>query len=288
VEAVARRFGLPSPAVKHLVGEHIRCRGHALVDRFGYNILTAICAIGDHHRSLHDMLVELMVTFLKEIGIPHKGGYRNTCTNFFSHVINMDPNDENARKSVQGIIPDIVIMLDYLNSTIPNSLQGRRSLVDVKIVTPGLRYTMAPFIGQAVVNARADYVNTEYYSSARALDFRFNGTQRDEVGPVQSVLATYGDRGKVIGFVYGTFGECSYHVTQLVDLMADMDTQRQAAGTNSTPSSFKSTSLRRFVTKLGFMIHRGFSKILLERIPLLVDGTFHAEPLPPDELFPSQ
>jgi hypothetical protein len=287
-EAAARRFGLPSPAVKHLIGEQIRCRGQSLVDRYGYNILTAICAIGDHHRSMHDMLVQLMVTLLREVGIPHMGGFRSTCTNLFSHAIHMDPNDEDSRKSIQGIIPDIVVILDYLNAATPNSLQGRRSLVDVKLVTPGLRYTNGAFMGQEVVNSRAEYVNTEYYASARAIDFKYNGTPAGEVGPVQSVLTTYGDQGKVIGFAFGTYGECSYHIADLVGLMVDMEIQRQAAGTNSTPNTFKSASLRRFVTKIGHMIHRGWSKVLIERIPLLVAGTFHVDPLPPDVLFPSQ
>ena len=108
----------------------------------------------------------------------------------------------------------------------------------------------------------------------------------DDVGPVHATLSSYGYQGKVVGCGVGTFGECSHHIVQLIDLMVDMQCQRQATGTTISPSSFKSKVSRHFITKLGHTIHRGWSKTLLERIPLLIqENTFFSEPSPPDEIF---
>jgi hypothetical protein len=233
------------------------------------------------------MIVQIMVTFLNNVGIPYMGGFRQTCKNLFSRVIAVAQDDDIGRKSLQGIIPDIVVILDYLNTNSPSTFQGRRTLIDVKMVSPGARYLQHAFVNQEVVNTRADEVNKEYYRSAKSLDRKFNGTVGDDVGPVQGLLSTYGHQGKVIGFGFGTFGECSRHVGQLIDLMVDVDAQRQAVGSNNAPSHFKSSSHRRFTTKLGHAIHRGWAKVLLERVSLLVEGTFFVDPLPV-ETNPSQ
>jgi hypothetical protein len=257
------------------------------VDAFGYDLMSASGVIGDHHRSLHDLMVQIIVTFLKGVGIPYIGGYRNTCKDMFSQAIAIDPNDETSHKKLQGIIPDIVINMDYLNANTTSTFQGRQTLIDVKMVSPGLRYSDRAFNHQEIVNKRANVVNGEYYASAKALDRKYNGTIEDDVGPVQSILLTYGNQGKVVGFGFGTFGECSDDVTQLLDLLVDVDAQLHAIGTHTPSSSFLSASRKRFTTKLGHAIHRGWSKVLLERIPLLIKGCsfVHNEPLPPETTF---
>ena len=272
VEAVARRFGLPSPALRHIIGKPIKGPRNILVDAFGYNLMSASCVVGDHHRSLHDMMVQIIVTSLKGVGIPHVGGFRNTCKNIFSQAIAIDPEDDHAHKKLQGIIPDIVIKMDYLNANAAGVFQGRQTLVDIKMVSPGMRYSDRAFNHQEVVNKRAHQVNGEYFTSAKALDRKYNGTIGDDIGPVQSILLTYGNQGKVIGFAFGTFGKCSQDVIQLIDLLIDIDAQLHAVGSNIPSSNFMSSSRKKFITKLGHALHRGWSKILLERIPLLIEG----------------
>jgi hypothetical protein len=273
IEAVARIFGAPSPALKHSIGKPIKgSRGSLTVDAHGYNILTASGVVGDHFRSLHDFVVQILVAYLHEVGIPHSGGYRNTCKNLFSHVINIDEHDDIDKRNLQGIIPDILIKLEHLNRSPDSIFQGRQTLVDIKILSPGIRYRQQPFTNQEVVNKRADEVNREYYAKAKALDRKYNGTADEAIGPVQGTLLTYGHQGKVVGFVFGTFAECSDDVSKLIKLIIDAETQRQAIGTTIDPSNFKSNTTRRFTTKLGHAIHRGWSRILLERLDLLVNG----------------
>jgi hypothetical protein len=287
MEAIARRFGMPSPALRHLINKPIKEPRTSRVDAFGYNLMSATCVVGDHHRSLHDLVTQIIVTFLKGVGIPHVGGYRNTCKNIFSQAITINPDDETDRKKLQGIIPDIVIKMDYLNVNTMSTFQGRQTLIDVKMVSPGLRYSDRVSNRQDVVNKRANEVNGEYYASAKALDQKFNGTIGNDIGPVQSILLTYGNQGKVVGFGFGTFGECSDDVNQLLDLLVNMDAQLHAIGTTTPISNLLSASRKRFVTKLGHAIHRGWSKVLLERIPLLIEGCSftYTHPMPSDTNF---
>ena len=55
------------------------------------------------------MILAYLCDSVGSAGIPYKGGFGNTCTNFFAHCIHHNPVSEDDERHRQGIIPDMMI-----------------------------------------------------------------------------------------------------------------------------------------------------------------------------------
>ncbi len=265
-------FGLPSPSCRHLVGKQIISRNkkcNKTVDAYGYNIKTAIGCTGDHVRYFHDQFVQLAVNSLVETNIPYRGGRGKTCKNIFHDVINTNLNGESNDRLIQGIIPDII--LDAEQELPQGSIfDNIRTLFDVKTVSPGKRYHVADT--STVADKRASEVSPAYYRVARALDIKHNGTQPGTCGPVEARLREFGQLGKVIGIAIGAYGECSSDVYALRDFIACKMSSMRADGTIHNNRDFVGMSRKTITRKWGLSIHRGWARVLIDRIPTAVNG----------------
>ena len=63
---------------------------------YSHAYTTATGAKGDHARTLHGMILAFLIESVASAGIPHKGGFGNTCKNIFAHCIyhNLESDDD--------------------------------------------------------------------------------------------------------------------------------------------------------------------------------------------------
>jgi hypothetical protein len=114
-------------------------------------------------------------------------------------------------------------------------------------------------------------VNIDYYAKAKQLDHQFNGTAMDGIGPVQQVLKTFGINGKVRGLGVGTFAECSVDFHELRKFIATVLADKEVTGTNIPVEDVKGRIARSFLSVIGHTIHRGWARLLLGRIPIILN-----------------
>ena len=262
-------FGLPVDACKHIIGLTIRDadRGRIVVDKHGYNLMNASNLTGDHRRILHDEATGVFFPFLRQAGIDYVGGKNNTAKNIFVHVL----RDNVRERHLQGIIPDAIIKGEGFAQIVPDSIfSGVSTLVDTKTIGP-MSYFSERAEGHFVVNKRAEEVNREYYSHARALDTQFNNTEPNTIGPVQQILRSYGANGKVVGLAIGTFAECSSDFHNLRKFVASVLADKDVLGTNITVGEVKGRIAKKFFAIMGHTIHRGWARLLLDRISRILN-----------------
>jgi hypothetical protein len=261
-------FGLPIDACRQLIGLPIRDSertGRVVVDIHGYNILNVSNIAGDHRRQLHDETTSVFFPFLKKAGIGFTGNAGNTCKNIFAEALRGNMED----RVMQGIIPDGVIRGENFAQIAPgNTYAGVSTMFDTKTIGP-LHYFSNTFEGHSAVNKRAEEVNREYYAKAKQLDREHNGVLPGEVGPVEQILRSYGINGQVRGTVVGTFGECSTDFHELRRFITTVLADKEINGTNLVISDVKGRIAKRFLAVMGHTIHRGWSRLLLGRIPII-------------------
>jgi hypothetical protein len=141
-------------------------------------------------------------------------------------------------------------------------------MFDTKTIGP-LLYFDANFEGHSAVNSRAEQVNRDYYAKARQLDQQHNGVLEGAIGPVEQILMTYGINGKVRGTAVGTFGECSTDFHELRKFITTVLADKEIAGTNVEIGEVKGRIAKRFLSRMGHTIHRGWARLLLGRIPII-------------------
>jgi hypothetical protein len=262
-ESFATLFGISSPSCAGDVTKRILNNPNSYqrtVDKHGFNLKTAGGVKGDHIRDFHDTIVQTLINSISQAGIPHTGGHQRPCVDLFSHLFHRD--DE---RKYQGIIPDIVIRG---NSHVAvgggNILAGRESLCDVKTLAPGLAYRRASPIFKPV-DDRERRVNLDYHKNAKALDVKFHGTPRDTMGPVQSALFQYGINGRVLGLVFGAFGECSKDVYILRDFIASCQGRYLTQYVDVSEGYALSVYRHKLNRLWGLAAARGWARVLLGR-----------------------
>lgn len=100
---------------------------------------------------------------------------------------------------------------------------GGEQLGDVKTLHCGDAYLKTRNHGTRPVDTRANRVSKECVKDARELDQERNGVPEGTVGPVEAKLLSF---GKVVGLVFGAFGEASDGVHALVRRLAGVAVQR--------------------------------------------------------------
>ena len=270
--AVQNKFGVPQSLCRRLLGfrikNHPNCPSSS-VDLFGHNLKLVTGAVGGEIRSLHDKFVNVLSKWLKGARIPHKGGRCGTstsCKGLFSHLVNASPNDSAEVKRIQnGIIPDIVIK----GTAVEGSSFGCRDIcTDVKTLAAGLCYQVESPEGAR--DTRAEHVNTQYHTHAHALDVA-RGTAAGDVGPIETELNKYGEGGKVIGYVVGAFGGVSKSIYDLADLVAEEKVIEYCSQFDMPEKQAKSLIKRKMYRELGLCAHRGWARVLLDRVVDLVE-----------------
>ena len=144
--------------------------------------------------------------------------------------------------------------------------------------------------GARAVERRADGLTEEYCKSAREVDWKYCGVPRPpppqpgvrhpprQIGPVENRLNGY---GRVKGWVFGAWGECSDEVHTMVLKLAEAKVQR-AATLPGRGLLFKSREAQlagevAFVRRrLSFTAVQQQARLLLDRLQLLGEGAGEA------------
>ena len=144
--------------------------------------------------------------------------------------------------------------------------------------------------GARAVERRAEGLTEEYCKSAREVDWKYCGVPRPpppqpgvprpprQIGPVENRLNSY---GRVKGWVFGAWGECSDEVHTMVQKVAEAKVQR-AATLPGRHLLFKSREAQlagevAFVRRrLSFTSVQQQARLLLDRLQLLGEGAGEA------------
>jgi hypothetical protein len=228
---------------------------------------TAVGIRGDHIRDHHDTIVQTLIGSIAHAGIPHIGGHQRPCIDLFSHLF----RNEDERK-YQGIIPDIVVRGNSFTAAEANNIfVGRETLCDVKTLAPGLAYRRSSNLVKPV-DERAKRVSGDYHKNAKALDLRFHGTAPDVIGPTQSALFEYGVNGRVLGLVFGAFGECSKEVFVLRDFLATCQGKYLTQFLDVSDGYAQSVYRHKLNRLWGLVAARGWARVLLGRRRFIEGG----------------
>ena len=106
------------------------------------------------------------------------------------------------------------------------------------------------------------------------IDVKFNKTEQDSIGPLQKELLKYGENGKVIGLVFGAFGDCSSSVHDLVNLVARQKAIQKSEEINAPLEEAigKIKHLQR--KKICLFIAREWARVLLDRLSLIANRRY--------------
>ena len=262
-EVTARYFGLPSPACSAFVGHRIPGTRDT-VDAYGVRLLSASLP-GDGWRVQHDCIKWRISQDAKEMGFR----LRTEVLGVFTSCLNATARESLAGlplRQRQGLIPD------FLASFEPSAgAPAKEALLELKTLHCGSS-TYDPSWSRRceAVRRRAEKVPGEYVCKARRLDQRFCGTAVGETGPVERKLAPFGE---VQGVVFGTWGEASLHVEELLSSLVDSGCTRhwramRARGPDEVRGALAWLLRRRW----GFTALRESARLLLDRVHLLQPG----------------
>ena len=149
--------------------------------------------------------------------------------------------------------------------------------MDVKTLGPGVSYVTGN--GNYLLN-REERVNKDYYSCAKKLDTKFNGTLAGDIGPVQQKLLSFGKDGRVIGLVFGAFGEASRNVHALIDFIASRYADISSRSIDPEYNSWAELKAKKKIylsMEWGLLVHRGWARMLRDRLALLVHSNRNEE-----------
>ena len=98
-------------------------------------------------------------------------------------------------------------------------------------------------------------------------------TEEGTIGPISGKLRTYGRNGRVAGLIFGAFGELSKNVYDLIDFISVRYAQMQARVIDASYSSMvdlKAKKTKNLCMEWGLLTHRGWARILRDRLALLI------------------
>ena len=137
-----------------------------------------------------------------------------------------------------------------------------------------LHYGISTYGGSAqrcgAVARRAQALPAEYAAKARRLDAQFNGTEPEEVGPVQLQLQSF---GQLRGLVFGAWGEASPDVELLLSFAASTGAQRHWQRMGSTDEAAACGALAWLLRRRwGMTALRECARLKLDRLELVGRG----------------
>ena len=237
------------------------CRSE-LVDPLGYSIKTTSGIKGDGIRHLHDQLVDVISSWLSKARVPHQGGkYGNprTCNGLFTQSLTPlqggPPSDEVAEVR-QGIIPDICWRHQGSN-------KNEDVIGDVKTLAPGTIYNIAN--PQTATEVKANNAKQSYRRVAAKLDQLIHKTPPDVSGPVSQQLHKFSGGG-VKALVVGAYAGVSKDIKDIADWIGTALAADYCSNWDVTPKIAKGIIKHRLHQELGMRIHRGWARLLIDRI----------------------
>ena len=262
-EVTARYFGLPSPACAPFVGTRIPGLRDT-VDAFGVRLLAANMH-GDGWRLQHDCLKWRIVEDAKEMGVRLQcevlGVFASSMSAFARESLASLP-----LRQRQGIVPDFLASLE------PSpGVPAEDTLLELKTLhcAPST-YVFSWTRRCEAVLRRADRIPAEYVRKARKLDQRFCGTVTGETGPVERKLASFGE---VRGLVFGSWGEASPYVEELLSaFVASGSVRHWRAMRAQSPEEVRGALAWLLRRRWGFTALRESARLLLDRVHLLHPG----------------
>ena len=264
--AVQNFFGVPQTICAHIIGCSIASNTKnrtEKVDPYGRHIKSAIGVRFDSIRQFHDAAVNVLSRLLHKARVKHRGGAwgnTRTCKDIFSAYLN---NLNESERWIQGMIPDNLIDTRGLELEDDSPLRDRQILTDHKTLSPCLSYVTNKTEPHHAVNKRSRGVETHYKRTAKKLDEKLGYDTTK--GPVTEKLEEYNE-GKVLGLVIGAFGEHSDTFTLVADLIARGMANEHQRYYEVTPEEAKAIYLPQIRKELGHTAHRGWARVLSDRI----------------------
>lgn len=292
--SVQRKLGAPVTCLKPIIGCLLQTSSAgpaSKVEAFGNNITKLKGANGGGTTQNHNSFVDALSYWLSaRARIPLQGGKYgkpSTCKGIFSGLTGLLQQalhgsigevPEKHRKSLQKIIPDLLIDGRYLKQNLAgmgfDALAAIKTMVDVKTLSCCDKYAACHVTSvAAVVNKRQAEASAAYRTKARELDHLLIAKQVVAVpplgtpGPYESVLNSF---GKVLAPVVGAFAEMSSDVHLLADLIASAQAADHCEYFDTLPSEIKGMFLLRTRRNLGLTAHRGWARLLIDRMGTLV------------------
>jgi hypothetical protein len=105
------------------------------------------------------------------------------------------------------------------------------------------------------------------------------------IGPVENELMKYGDNGKVVGLVFGAFGDCSSSVHDLINLIARQRANQKAEETHTPIEEALGKSRYLISIKLCLFIAREWARVLLDRLSAVANRRYLSVGEPEDLTF---
>jgi len=242
------------------------------VDPFGNNIKKLVGAEGGGTTGNHNGVVDVISTWLKRAGIPHKGGAQGrprTCKDMFTLItqaLNDVTLEEDDRRVLQSIICDILADARSVparpeDCSHKTPLAGKVIMIDVKTKACNNDY----HTDSAPTETRQAAVASDYLKRAAKIDSKL-GTPEGATGPMVLEFKKYGATpGKVLVPVVGAFAEMSSDVSAIADLIATALAADHVQFYNASAKQSKGMFTQRIQKAWGYTAHRGWARLLLDR-----------------------
>ena len=194
---------LPSPACSLRIGETVK--GKKKLDMYG-DAVQATCLPGDHWRTRHDLIKNVIFRLCVWAGLPSTVEVFNMFSGLLTQTGLARIDKDRDR---QALVPDFKITLTIAGQSVP-------TLHELKTISSSRsRYKVT--LKEGGVKNRAKMINEENIPKAGYADVLYGGAREGEPGRVEQKLLSY---PKVVGLVFGNWGEASDGVHNLVEQMA--------------------------------------------------------------------
>jgi hypothetical protein len=172
---------------------------------------------GGHIQRNHNGICSTISDGLRKAQIPHRGGgSARSCNGIFRGACPA-MTDEDAKKIMNGIIPDLIIQTGH-HSPDEHPLAGCDHLADTKTLNASKQHyhKKSRDLGFAVQQRQTE-VKSDYRKKAGKLDAQYH--QPGDATTFKSILNEYDRGGEVLGLVVGYSGEASSDVHRVADLV---------------------------------------------------------------------
>ena len=262
-EAMAARLCLHSPAVvaSGKVGQPVS-RGGAVIDPFGDAINCCNALPGDTWRTRHDTCKVAIARECLASKLPHDVEVYGLFAHLLPAVLTEQGGDLQWARARQGLVPDFRLRL-------PTPQGPQDALAELKVISAGTTWHPrgAPGTG---VERRAATLAPHYRRELAKYDRRFHNTREGDVGPLVSLLLSF---GKLEGLVVGPWGNGSKDLHDLVRTLAESRVANRVRGRGREASDNELGVVMGEVRRaLSLDFVRAQSLCLLSRLSFLGEG----------------
>ena len=261
-EAMASHLCLPSPACRGRVGQPVGPAG-AIVDHFGDAVMCATLPF-DTWRIRHDTVKLALAERSHDSKVEVECEVYGLFADIVPAAATANGGELEMVRQRQGLVPDFRFRLPTHNG-IPDDF-----IAELKVISAGpSRYYQRGNRDKAV-DVRARMLQREYKNKLAALDIKYHGVDRGEIGPLVNRLNSWGE---LQGLVVGQFGEGSQHLHQLLKRLAEAKVLNGARANGQIPSdSDVGVTLSHYRRVLSTVAVRAQASCLLARLGHLGGG----------------